>query len=113
MRAKNSRGLRTQYGFLHGSRRANRGQHVSRYRYLHAVYRFLLSPPCTKAIYGQTMIVFLGAISQRWNDGNRIFGMVTGAIHKMAGRRNGKDGEWIDIGNVVKQFAKLHTTPTV
>ena len=50
-------------------------------------------------------------ISHRWNDADRIFRKVVGAIHEMTGRGDGKRSERIDVGDFVKQFAKLHTTP--
>ena len=56
-------------------------------------------------------LVVLGVISHRWNDADRIFGKVIGAVHEMTGRGDGERSERIDVGNVVKQFAKLHTTP--
>ena len=57
-------------------------------------------------------LVVLGVISHRWNDADRIFGgKVIGAVHEMTGRGDGERSERIDVGDVVKQFAKLHTTP--
>ena len=56
-------------------------------------------------------LVVLGVISHRWNNADRIFGKVIGAVHKMTGRCDGERSERIDVGDVVKQFAKLHTTP--
>ena len=56
-------------------------------------------------------LIVLGAISHRWNDADRIFGKVVGAIHEMTGRGDGERSKRIDVGDVVKQFAKLHTTP--
>ena len=44
--------------------------------------------------------------------GDRIFRKVIGAIHEMAGRGDGERPERIDVGDIVKQFAKLHTTPS-
>ena len=35
---------------------------------------------------GKQGLFVLGAISHRWNDADRIFGKVVGAIHEMAGR---------------------------
>ena len=52
------------------------------------------------------------SISPWWNDGDRIFRKVIGAIHEMAGRGDGERPERIDVGDIVKQFAKLHTTPS-
>ena len=49
----------------------------------------------------------LWRISQWWNDGDRIFGKVIGAIHKMAGQRDNERCKRIDVGNIVKQFAKF------
>ena len=56
-------------------------------------------------------LIVLGAIFHRWNDADRIFGKVVGAIHEMTGGGDGERSERIDVGDVVKQFAKLHTTP--
>ena len=49
----------------------------------------------------------LGAISQQWNDSDRIFWEVVSAIHEMAGRRDGECCKRIDVCDVVKQFAKF------
>ena len=57
-------------------------------------------------------LVVLGDISHRWNDADRIFGNVIGAVHEMIGRGDGGRSKRIDVGDVVKQFAKLHTTST-
>ena len=51
-------------------------------------------------------------ISHRWNDVDRIFGKVVGAIHEVTGRGDGERSERIYVGDVVKQVAKLHTTPS-
>ena len=56
-------------------------------------------------------LFLLGGISHGRNDANRIFGKVVGTIHEMAGRGDGERRERIDVGDVVKQFAKLQTTP--
>ena len=39
-------------------------------------------------------------------------GPLFGAIHKMTGRGDGEHPERINVGDVVKQFAKLHATPS-
>ena len=57
-------------------------------------------------------LIVLGVISHRRNDADRISWRVVGAIHEMAGRGDGERSERIDVGNVVKQFAKLHTIPS-
>ena len=57
-------------------------------------------------IHKQRLLV-TGSISQRWNGGDRIFGKIVGVIHKMTGRGNGERCERIDVGDVVKQLAKL------
>ena len=56
-------------------------------------------------------LVVLGGISHGRNDADRIFEKVVGAVHEMTGRGDGERSERIDVGDVVKQFAKLHTTP--
>ena len=56
-------------------------------------------------------LVVLRAISHRWNDADRIFGKVVGAIHEMTGRGDGERSKRIDVGDVMKQFAKFQTTP--
>ena len=55
-------------------------------------------------------LLLLGGISHGRNDADRIFGKVVGAVHEMAGRGDGERRERIDVGDVVKQFAKLQTT---
>ena len=49
----------------------------------------------------------LGAISQQWNDSDRIFWEVVSTIHEMAGRCNGECCKRIDVCDVMKQFAKF------
>ena len=56
-------------------------------------------------------LVVLGGISHGRNDADRIFEKVVGAVHEMTGRGDGERPERIDVGDVVKQFAKLHATP--
>ena len=55
-------------------------------------------------------LFLLRGISHGRNDANRIFEKVVGAVHEMAGRGDSGRPEQIDVGDVVKQFAKLHTT---
>ena len=54
----------------------------------------------------------LGAISQRWNDSDRIFWGVVNAIHEMACRRDGECCKRINVCDVMKQFAKVWATPS-
>ena len=72
---------------------------------------FVLFGRVRKPFVGKQRLVVLGAISQRRNDGDRIFGKVVGAIHEMAGRRDGERSKRIDVCDVMKQFAKFQTTP--
>ena len=55
--------------------------------------------------------VLFGCVQQplmeRRNDGDRIFGKVIGAIHKMTGRPDGECCKRIDVCDVTKQFAKF------
>ena len=55
-------------------------------------------------------LLLLGGISHGRDDTDRIFGKVVGAVYEMAGRGDGERRERIDVGDVVKQFAKLQTT---
>ena len=55
-------------------------------------------------------LVVLGGISHGRNDADCIFEKVVGAVHEMTGRGDGERSERIDVGDVVKQFAKLYTT---
>ena len=55
-------------------------------------------------------LFLLGGISHGRDDTDRIFGKVVGTVHEMAGRGDGERRERIDIGDVVKQFAKRQTT---
>ena len=50
-------------------------------------------------------------LSHGRDDTDRIFEKVVGAVHEMTGRGDGERPERIDVGDVVKQFAKLHATP--
>ena len=56
---------------------------------------------------GKQRLFVLGAISQRWNNSDRIFWMVVSAIHEIAGRGDGECCKWIDVCDVMKQFAKF------
>ena len=60
---------------------------------------------------GKQRLIVLGAISHGWNDSDRIFGKVVGAIHEMTGRGDGERSERIDVRDVDKQLAKLHAAP--
>ena len=60
---------------------------------------------------GKQRLIVLWGISHGWNDGDRIFGKVIGAIHEMTGRGNGERSERIDVRDVMKQFAKFQTAP--
>ena len=60
-------------------------------------------------VHKQRLLV-TGSISQRWNGGDRIFGKIVGVIHKMTGRGNSERCERIDVGDLVKQLAKLEKT---
>ena len=68
---------------------------------------FVLFGRVREPLFGKQRLIVLGAISQRWNDGDSIFGKVIGAIHKMTGRRNGECCKRIDVCDVMKQFAKF------
>ena len=112
IRARNSRGLRTRYAFLGGSRRANSYFRVSRHRCVRVLdIDFVLIGRVRQPFVRKHRLVVIGVISHRRNDTDRIFGKVVGAIHEMTGRGDGERSERIDVGDVVKQLAKLHTTP--
>ena len=72
---------------------------------------FLLFGRVRQPFMGKQRLVVLWGISHGWNDGDRIFGKVIGAIHEMTGRGDGKRSEGIDVRDVMKQFAKFQTTP--
>ena len=68
---------------------------------------FILFGRVREPFMGKQRLVVIGEISQRRNNGDRIFGKVIGAIHKMTGRRNGQCCKRIDVCDVMKQFAKF------
>ena len=89
---------------------------IGAYTFLAAVTRVLNMNPTLlgrvrQPFMGKQRLVVLGTISHGWNDSDRIFGKVIGAIHEMAGRGDGERSEQIHVRDVVKQFAKFDAAP--
>ena len=71
---------------------------------------FVLFGHVRQPFMGKQRLIVLRAISQRRNDGDRIFGKVVGAMHEMTGQGNGVRSKRIDVCDVMKQ-TKFQTTP--